>query len=75
MEVESIVNAVEEELYSTGDSEVTSRQIGEIVMKELGKRNAVAYVRFASVYREFKTLDEFEEILKEQRQKAKKEPR
>ena len=73
MEVESIVNEVEEELYATGESEVTSRQIGDIVMEELGKRNAVAYVRFASVYREFKTLDEFEEILKEQRQNAKKE--
>lgn len=73
MEVESIVNEIEEELYGLGDSEVTSRQIGDIVMQQLGKRNAVAYVRFASVYREFKTLDEFEEILKEQRQKAKKD--
>lgn len=72
MEVESIVNEVEEQVYSLGDSEVTSRQIGDIVMDKLAERNDVAYVRFASVYREFKTLDEFEEILKERRQKQKK---
>lgn len=42
-------------------------------MDQLAQRNEVAYVRFASVYREFKTLDEFEEILQQQRHKAKKE--
>lgn len=73
IEVEAIVNEVEEQLYDLGDTEVTSRQIGDLVMDQLAKKNEVAYVRFASVYREFKTLDEFEEILKEQRQKAKRE--
>lgn len=72
IEVESIVNEVEEQLYDLGDTEVTSRQIGDLVMDQLAGRNEVAYVRFASVYREFKTLDEFEEILQQQRQKAKK---
>lgn len=69
VEVESIVNDVEEALYDLGETEVTSRQIGDLVMDELAGRNDVAYVRFASVYREFKTLDEFEEILKQQRRK------
>lgn len=69
VEVESIVNDVEEALYELGESEVTSRQIGDLVMDELARRNDVAYVRFASVYKKFKTLDEFEEILKQQRRK------
>lgn len=70
VEVEAIVNLVEERLYALGETEVTSRQIGDLVMEELARRNQVAYVRFASVYREFKTLDEFEEILRQQRQKS-----
>lgn len=70
MEVESIVNEVEERVYRLGETEVYSRQIGDIVMDELGKRNAVAYVRFASVYLDFKTLDEFEKILREQRERS-----
>lgn len=69
IEVEEIVNEVEEALYELGESEVSSRQIGDLVMDELAKRNEVAYVRFASVYREFKNLDEFEEILQQQRHK------
>lgn len=73
MEVESIVNEIEEELYALGESELTSRQIGDIVMERLGRKNAVAYVRFASVYREFKTLDDFARILKEQHEKSEKD--
>src|SRR5690606_15919688 len=69
----SDIEVVEGRLYDIGDTEVTSRQIGDMVMDQLAKRNEVAYVRFASVYREFKTLDEFEDILKEQRRKAKKD--
>ena len=68
VEVEEIVNNVEEALYDLGESEITSRQIGDLVLDELAERNEVAYVRFASVYHEFKTLNEFEEIL-QQRQK------
>ena len=69
IEIETIVNNVEEALYGLGESEVASRQIGDLVMDQLAQCNEVAYVRFASVYREFKTLDEFEEILQQQRQK------
>ncbi len=69
VEVEAIINTVEDSLYELGESEVTSRQIGDLVLDELAARNEVAYVRFASVYYEFKTLDEFEEILKTQRKK------
>lgn len=67
LEIEEIVNDVDENLYSLGDSEVASKIIGELVLDELANRNEVAYVRFASVYYEFKTLDEFEAILASRR--------
>jgi len=69
IEVENIINNVEEALYELGESEVTSRQIGDLVLDELAIKNEVAYVRFASVYHDFKTLDEVEEILKLRRKK------
>lgn len=67
VEVEEIINNVEEALYELGENEITSSQIGDRVLDELAARNEVAYVRFASVYHEFKTLDEFEEILQQRR--------
>ncbi|MDB5176940.1 MAG: nrdR [Candidatus Saccharibacteria bacterium] len=67
IEIEEIVNDVEDNLYALGESEVASKAIGEVVLDELAKRNEVAYVRFASVYHEFKTLDEFEAILASRR--------
>lgn len=68
-EVESIIDAVEDSLYSIGSSEVLSRQIGEFVLDELAARNEVAYVRFASVFQKFKTLDDFVQILESRRRK------
>lgn len=67
VEIEEIVNVVDENLYGLGETEIPSRTIGEFVLDELAKRNEVAYVRFASVYHEFKTLDEFEAILAKRR--------
>ncbi len=69
LEIEEMINEVESALYELGESEVTSRQIGDMVLDKLAERNEVAYVRFASVYHEFKTLDEFEEILKQRRKR------
>ncbi|MDX2776244.1 transcriptional regulator NrdR [Streptomyces caniscabiei] len=69
VEVENIINNVEEALYELNENEVTSHKIGDMVLDELAARNEVAYVRFASVYHEFKTLDEFEEILQQRRRK------
>ncbi len=71
IEIEKIVNQVEENLYALGESEVPSKTIGELVLDELAKTNEVAYVRFASVYHEFKTLDEFETILTARRKDTK----
>jgi transcriptional repressor NrdR len=64
LEVEEIVSIVEETLYADGESEVPSRRVGDLVLDELLRRNEVAYVRFASVYQEFKTVDEFKNALK-----------
>jgi len=69
LEIDEIINNVEDALYNLGESEVSSRQIGDLVLDELASRNEVSYVRFASVYHEFKTLDEFEEILQQRRKK------
>ena len=67
VEIEEIVSFVEDELYALGESAVPSKTVGDLVLKELGKRNAIAYVRFASVYRGFSTLDEFERAITEAR--------
>ena len=62
-QIEAAVAAVEIELYSNFESEVESRQVGELVMKSLAELDQVAYVRFASVYREFKDAHDFVEEL------------
>ena len=72
LEVENVINRVIDLLYGLGTDEVRSQQIGEAVLDVLAEVNEVAYVRFASVFREFKTLDDFEEILKEQKRKRDK---
>lgn len=63
VEVEEIVSDVEDAIYNIGESEVFSKQIGGMVLDKLEARNQVAYVRFASVFHDFKTLDDFVEIL------------
>jgi transcriptional repressor NrdR len=60
-QLEQLVSRVEEEVYQQYDREVPSRVIGELVMRHLRDLDQVAYVRFASVYREFKDVSEFVE--------------
>lgn len=67
VEIEQIINNVEERLYETGENEVPSKMIGDFVLDELAARNEVAYVRFASVFHKFKTLDDFVKILEQKR--------
>jgi len=57
--IEELVDEIEKDLQDKADKEVPSSRIGEIVMKSLQKIDAVAYVRFASVYRSFKDVNEF----------------
>ena len=59
-----LVDKVETEIFNKEINEVPSSLIGELVMEGLEKLNAVAYVRFASIYREFKDVDTFMEELK-----------
>lgn len=68
LEVEKIISDVEDAVYSLGESEILSKQIGDKVLDELAVKNEVAYVRFASVYHEFTTLDDFVKILEQRRQ-------
>ncbi len=67
VEVEKIIDKVEERLYELGESEIMSSQIGEFVLDELAACNEVAYVRFASVFHKFETLDDFVNILKQRK--------
>ncbi|NMB08165.1 MAG: transcriptional repressor NrdR [Tissierellia bacterium] len=62
--IEGIVDEIEKELYNSLDKEITSQYIGEMVMNKLKNIDEVAYVRFASVYRQFKDLNTFMEELK-----------
>ena len=56
---EEIVGEIEAELQNSLSGEVSTKEIGEIVMRKLKERDEVAYVRFASVYREFKDIETF----------------
>ena len=76
VQLEDFVAKLERELYARGEPEVSSIAIGELVMGELPKLNEVAYVRFASVYRNFRDISGFErelsKIKKAKRPKSKK---
>jgi len=62
--LEGIVTEIETQLHEMFDKEVASKYIGHLVMEALGKLDQVAYVRFASVYREFKDVNQFLDELK-----------
>ena len=61
--VERVVNGIVRRLESSGESEIPSTQIGELVMDALRALDPVAYVRFASVYKNFREAKDFEEFL------------
>ncbi len=76
MQLEAFVANIERELYGRGEPEVSSTDIGELVMAGLPKLNEVAYVRFASVYRKFRDISSFErELTKIRKDKAAKPPK
>ena len=58
-EIDAMVSRIEHAAYNGADSEVSTRRIGELVMDELKSRDQVAYVRFASVYRQFTDISSF----------------
>ena len=63
-QIKNLVDEVETEIFSMEEKEISSRVIGEMVMNKLKDLEAVAYVRFASVYREFKDINTFMDELK-----------
>ncbi len=63
IQLDQLVNEIEQELYSLGEQEIISSQIGELVMEKLANLDDVAYVRFASVYRRFSDIAGFEREL------------
>lgn len=63
-EMEAIVDSIEAEIASRGKPEITSQEIGELVMEKLREVDDIAFVRFASVYRQFQDKEEFFEELK-----------
>ncbi len=58
-QIEHVVNEIDRQVHSSLDHEISSIEIGEIIMDKLKQLDQVAYVRFASVYREFKDIDSF----------------
>lgn len=69
-QVDMLVNNLVRELEGAGESEVPSVQIGEMVMEALSKLDQVAYVRFASVYRDFCEAKDFEKFIGQLRKKG-----
>lgn len=61
--LEAAVDGIERKVYDTGEREIESRVIGELVAEALRKIDKVAYVRFASVYRQFEDVGQFREIV------------
>lgn len=63
--IEQVVTRIAQKLESTGESEIPSTMIGKAVMEELKKIDTVAYIRFASVYRDFTEAKDFEDFVDE----------
>ena len=61
--IERIVNGIVRQLEASGENDIPSKQLGELVMETLRDVDAVAYVRFASVYRDFREARDFEDFL------------
>lgn len=72
-EIERIVDEIEDEILKSAGVEIPSERIGAMVMERLRARDRVAYVRFASVYRNFQDIDEFYDELQELRRRHERE--
>ena len=72
LDVQNVVDTVEEHIYDVGKDEIPSSLIGETILDVLADTNEMAYVRFASVFKEFKSLDDLEHSIAEQRERMKK---
>ncbi len=73
--VDGAIARIEEKLLALGEREIPSEKVGEMVMRELKKLDKVAYVRFASVYRNFEDVDEFSDLIREVSRPPQRRPR
>lgn len=73
--IDAAILRIEEELLGLAAREVPSERIGELVMRELKKIDKIAYVRFASVYRNFEDVDEFAEAIEEVQPRRRPRPK
>ena len=64
-QVDAAIERIQDRLLATGLREVPSTRVGELVMRELKRIDKVAYVRFASVYRQFEDVDEFRQLIRD----------
>jgi transcriptional repressor NrdR len=76
-QINQLIDAIETEIFRSGELEIPSRRIGELVMNKLQAADPIAYIRFASVYREFADLDvmrnEMDKIVNQEREKREKQ--
>lgn len=63
--IKKMINEIEDQIRKLGKKEIKSSMIGEIVMKKLKKVDNIAYIRFASVYRQFKDINDFKQEIKQ----------
>lgn len=70
-EIDTLVNEIEKQVLSTLEEEVPSKKIGELVMRGLRSLDQVAYIRFASVYRQFRDVTTFVDFINEDKDKEK----
>lgn len=68
-QIEQLITRITQKLESLGESEIPTSLIGKIVMEELKKLDSIAYIRFASVYRDFREAKDFEDIVEELEEK------
>ena len=74
-EIERVANKVSKRVFNSLEQEITTEKIGEIIMQQLKDLDEVAYVRFASVYRQFKDINTFMEEMRLLLQEKEKEPK
>ena len=70
--VDEAIATIAQDVLALGEREIESRRIGEMVMRELHRMDEVAYIRFASVYRAFQGIDDFQDAIKEVREPVRK---
>ena len=72
LQLEEMINSIERELHECDEAEVTSEYIGDLVLDRLARIDPVAYIRFTSVYKDFSSLESFEEELQRLKNKQNK---